>query len=91
MKNNKDLAREVIDFLFQCQIFNDSLTTDEESKIERGLAEPMFVEELIGIVMNYAKSGRTNNFKEIKALYLKLNDLRFDLEYKTSESTGKDA
>ena len=91
MKNNKDLTNEVIDFLFQCQIFNEPLTTEEESKIERGLVEPMFVEELIGIVMNYVKSGKTKNFKELKALYLKLNDLRFDLEYKTQESTGKNA
>ena len=82
MKNN-ELVNEVIDFLFEAQVFNDEpVTLEEMSKIEKGLNEPVFVEELIGIIMNYAKNGKRMNFTKMKALYLKLNDLRFDLEYK---------
>jgi len=81
MKDKKELVNEVVEFLFQCQVLNDHITSEEESKIMRGLAEPIFVEELIGILMNYVKSSDNINFKAMKSLYLKLNDLRFDLEY----------
>jgi hypothetical protein len=81
MMDNKKLVNEIIEFLFQCAVLNDNITSEEECKIQRGLAEPGFVEELIGIVMNYVKSSKNINYKEVKALYLKLNDLRFDLEY----------
>jgi len=81
MKDKKELVNEVVEFLFQCQVLNDHITSEEENKIMRGLAEPIFVEELIGILMNYVKSGNNINFKAMKSLYLKLNDLRFDLEY----------
>ena len=63
-------------------MLNEPLTAEEESKIERGLVEPRFVEELIGILMYYVKCGKKINYKKMKALYLKLNDLRFDLECK---------
>ena len=81
MIDKKELFNDVIDFLFQCEILSDALTTEEESKIARGLAEPVFIEELIGILMNYVKASKSVSYKEMKALYLKLNDLRFDLEY----------
>jgi len=81
IEKNRKLATEVIDFLFQCEILNDPITPREASRIERGLTEPTFVEELIGILMNYVKCSKNIKFKETKALYLKLNDLRFDLEY----------
>jgi hypothetical protein len=81
MINNKELLNEVIEFLFQCEVLYDQITLEEERKIEQGLAEPIFVEELIGILMNYVKSCKNINFKAMKDLYLKLNDLRFDLEY----------
>jgi len=81
MIDKKKLLNEVIGFLFECEILSGIITTEEESKIERGLAEAMFVEELIGTLMNYVKSGKNIDFKAMKALYLKLNDLRFDLEY----------
>ena len=82
MINDKKLVNEVIEFLFRCEVFNEPLTSEEENKIKRGLAEPMFIEHLIGILMNYVKDSKNINYKEMKALYLKLNDLRFDLEYK---------
>ena len=81
MTDQKELLSEVKDFLFQCEIFSAPVTPEEESKIRRGLTEPIFVEELIGILMNYVKCSKNANYKEMKALYLRLNDLRFDLEY----------
>jgi len=81
MIDKKKLLNEVIDFLVECEVLCGVVTSAEESKLERGLAEPMFVEELIGILMNHVKSSKNVNFKALKALYLKLNDLRFDLEY----------
>ena len=81
MINKKKLLDEIVEFLFRCEVFSDPLTKEETSNIERGLAEPKFVEELIGIVMNYVRYSENMNYKEVKALYLKLNDIRFDLEY----------
>jgi len=80
---NKELVNEIVEFLFECQVFNDEpVTLEEMRKIEKGLEEAFFVEELIGILMNYVKNCKETNFIKMKALYLKLNDLRFDLEYK---------
>ncbi|MDR1463763.1 MAG: hypothetical protein LBJ11_00490 [Oscillospiraceae bacterium] len=85
MNDKKELLNEIIEFLFECEILNTSVTAEEESKIEHGLIQPVFVEELIGILMNYVKSGKNTNYKATKALYLKLNDLRFDLEFARNE------
>ncbi|MCL2281799.1 MAG: hypothetical protein FWC26_00605 [Fibromonadales bacterium] len=90
MINSKnELVNEVIDFLFQCEILSEQISSAEESKIARGLTEPMFVEELIGILMNYVKCNKNLNFKAMKALYLKLNDLRFDLEYARNDGINE--
>jgi len=80
--NNKKLANDVIAFLYQCETLNDPITSDEASIIAGGLTEAAFVEEVIGILMSYVKCSKNVNYKEVKALYIRLNDLRFDLEYK---------
>jgi len=82
INNSEKLAKDVMEFLFQCEVLNNPITSEEEGRITRGLTEPVFVEELIGILMNYVKCSKNINYKEVKALYITLNDLRFDLEYK---------
>jgi len=87
--NHKKLVDEVIDFLFQCEVLSDPITPKEESRIAKGLMGPTFVEELIGILMDYVKCNKNVNFKAMKALYLKLNDLRFDLEYARNDGINE--
>ena len=89
MINNNDLLKEVIEFLFDCEVLTDSISAEEENKIKKGLTEPTFVEELIGMLMNYVKSNKNVNFKATKALCLKLNDLRFDLEYARNDGINE--
>ena len=81
MINSKKLANGVIAFLYQCEVLSEAITPEEENRIAGGLREPIFVEELIGILMNHVKCCKNIDYRKTKELYSMLNDLRFDLEY----------
>ena len=77
---NKELVYDVVNFLSCYGIFDCNIEKQDIDNVEEGLKDPAFVERLIGIVM---KSGnKVTPLEETKALYSKLNDLRFDLEHK---------
>jgi hypothetical protein len=73
------LTYEVIEFLFNYGIFDTPVNLEEIKNVENGLKDPAFVERLIGLVMT--SGNKIMTFAEAKALYSKLNDLRYDPEY----------
>ena len=83
--DNKDIVYDVIDFCFRYGIFTTPANLDKIEKVGKILEDPAFVEELIGVTMEYTTGYKDTNFTKNKKLYLGLNDLRFDLEYKNKE------
>jgi hypothetical protein len=80
--NKKELLKMVMDFCFEYGVFKEPLTERDIERLESELKECKFVEWLIGIVIINTKGYRDRNYHINKTLYLKLNDLRFDLEFK---------
>jgi hypothetical protein len=80
--NKKELIREIIEFGFRHRVFTKPVTIKEIRRIESGLNEPAFIEDLIGMVIKASRKAPKSDCVKLKELYLRLNDLRFDLELK---------
>jgi len=85
--NKKVLLYEVIDYFIAYGTFDTIVILDDIANIESGLRDPAYVEGLIYEVMK--RGHKIIGSKEAKALYLKLSELRFDLEYKKQKRKGK--
>ena len=62
-------------------LFDKPFGAREVKRIEKGLEDVVFVEELIGIIIKNTKKYKNIDKNKAKELYLILNDLRFELEY----------
>ena len=78
----KELVKEVITFCVKNKVLDEPVSLEEIRNIERGLENPSFVERLIGTVMKKTRNRQNKDYANNKQLYLKLNALRFDLEFK---------
>ena len=80
--NKKELVNEIICFGLKYGVFNKNVSLNDRNRIETQLEECQFVEWFIGLIMIKTRGFRDRNYDINKNLYLKLNDLRFDLEFK---------
>ena len=80
--NKKELVNEIIYFGLKYGVFSKIVNLDDKSRIENQLEDCKFVEWLIGVIMIKTRGFMDKNYYPNKNLYLKLNDLRFDLEFK---------
>ena len=79
----KYLVNEIVSFGFKYGLFNKSIKASEiKSKINEGLQNSEFIENLINTIILTAKKRKNIDVRRLKELLFELDKLRLDLEYK---------
>jgi len=78
----KELINAIIDFCIEYRVFIKLNSTDEiKIKIENGLNDMEFIENLINTIILKARNSKNIDIDKIKNLLLELEKIRLELEY----------
>jgi len=78
----KMLINEIVNFCFGYKEFEETVKSNELKRNEKGLENCAFLEEIIGTIMDKTKRNKNIDIKKGKALFLAVDSIRWDLEFK---------